>query len=73
MLQLRLLCKYPIQRLNSQSAQLKTKKNYADRPIDGELIPVPVKHRSPELPVKDTNTLKFNVRNNISYSLLYFY
>ena len=43
----------------------KTKK-YSDRPIDRELIPVAVKHRS-ELPVNHTNTLKFIVRNNICY------
>ena len=49
---------------------LKTKQN-SDRPIDGEFIPVSVKHRSPVFPVNHTNTLKFIVRNDICYILLY--
>ena len=52
---------------------LKTKQN-SDRPIDGEFIPVSVKHRSPVFPVNHTNTLKFIIRNDINcYILLYFY
>ena len=50
---------------------LKTKQN-SDRPIDGEFIPVSVKHRSPVFPVNHTNTLKFIIRNDICYILLYF-
>ena len=50
---------------------LKTEQN-SDRPIDGEFIPVSVKHRSPVFPVNHTNTLKFIIRNDICYILLYF-
>ena len=49
---------------------IKTKR-YSHRPIDGEFIPVSVKHRSPVFPVNHTNTLKFIVRNDICYILLY--
>ena len=42
-------------------------------PVNRKSIPISIKHRSPDLPVNHTNTLKVWIRNDSLYVLLYFH